>query len=193
IVVVVGMSPIEKFWKEEIGSSVASLSDRVTFGWTDGLSFDEILKRAAALPPNTAIFWELMIVDAAGVVHEGNTALAQLHAVANAPIFSYDESFFAGQIVGGPMLSVEEGSQQAAGIAIRILGGEKAGDIKVPPVRFTASRFDWRQMQRWGISESRLPPGSKIHFREPDIWEQYRPHMLAIIATVGLQAILIAW
>jgi hypothetical protein len=31
IVVVVGMSPIEKFWKEEIGSSVASLSDRVTF------------------------------------------------------------------------------------------------------------------------------------------------------------------
>ena len=161
IVVVVGTSPIEKFWKEEIGSSVASLSDRVTFAWTDGLSFDEILKRAAALPPHTAIFWELMIVDAAGVVHEGNAALARLHAVANAPIFSYDESFFAGQIVGGPMLSVEEGSRQAAAVAIRILGGEKAGDIKVPPVRFAAPRFDWRQMQRWGISESRLPPGSR--------------------------------
>jgi signal transduction histidine kinase len=193
IVVVVGMSPIEKFWKEEIGSSVASLSDRVTFGWTDGLSFDEILKRAAALPPNTAIFWELMIVDAAGVVHEGNTALAQLHAVANAPIFSYDESFFAGQIVGGPMLSVEEGSRQAAGVAIRILGGEKAGDIKVPPVRFTAPRFDWRQMQRWGISESRLPPGSEIYFRDPGLWDQYRLPILAILGTILVQGGMIGW
>ena len=193
IVVVVGTSPIEKFWKEEIGSSVASLSDRVTFAWTDGLSFDEILKRAAALPPNTAIFWELMIVDAAGVVHEGNTALAQLHAVANAPIFSYDESFFAGQIVGGPMLSVEEGSRQAAAVAIRILGGEKAGDIKVPPVRFAAPRFDWRLMQRWGISESRLPPGSEIYFRDQTVWEQYRLQILLITAAVVLQAGFITW
>ena len=161
IVVVVGTSPIEKFWKEEIGSSVASPSDRVRIAWTDGLSFDELLKQAAALPPHTAIFWELMIVDAAGVVHEGNTALARLHAAANAPIFSYDESFFGGEIVGGPMLSVQEGSRQTAAVAVRILGGEKAGDIKLPPIGFAAPKFDWRQMQRWGISESRLPPGSE--------------------------------
>src|SRR6185503_17015774 len=145
------------------------------------------LKRAAALPPNTAIFWELMIVDAAGVVHEGSTALAQLYAVANAPVFSYDESFFAGQIVGGPMLSVEEGSRQAAAVAIRILGGEQAGDIKVPPVRFTAPRFDWRKMQRWGISEASLPPGSQIYFRDPGIWDQYKLPILGIIAAILVQ------
>jgi len=193
IVVVVGTSPIEKFWKEEIGRSVASLSDRVTFAWTDGLSFDEILKRAAALSPNTAIFWELMIVDAAGVVHEGNTALARLHAVANAPIFSYDESFFAGEIVGGPMLSVAEGSRQTAAVAVRILGGEKAGDIQVPPVRFTAPRFDWRQLQRWGISESNLPLGSEIRFRDPSLWDQYRLLILGIVAAMLVQAAMISW
>jgi hypothetical protein len=36
------------------------------------LPFEELLKQASALPPHTAIFWELMIVDAAGVVHEGD-------------------------------------------------------------------------------------------------------------------------
>ena len=193
IVVVVGTSPIEKFWKEEIGSSVASLSDRVTFAWTDGLSFDEILKQAAALPPHTAIFWELMIVDAAGVVHEGNTALARLHAATNAPIFSYDESFFGSEIVGGPMLSVQEGSGQTAAVAIRVLGGEKAGDIKLPPVRFAAPKFDWRQMQRWGISEKNLPPGSEIYFREPSLWDQYQVQIVAIGAALLAQAILISW
>jgi len=193
IVVVVGTSPIEKFWKEEIGSSVASLSDRVTFAWTDGLSFDEILKQAAALPPHTAIFWELMIVDAAGVVHEGNAALARLHAATNAPIFSYDESFFGSEIVGGPMLSVQEGSGQTAAVAVRVLGGEKAGDIKLPPVRFAAPKFDWRQMQRWGISEKNLPPGSEIYFREPSLWDQYQVQIVAIGAALLAQAILISW
>jgi len=193
IVVIVGASPIEKFWRDEIAKSVVSLSDRVTFAWTDGLSFEEILARAAALPQNTAIFWELMIVDAAGVVHEGNAALARLHAVANAPIFSYDESFFGGEIVGGPMLSVEEGSRQAAAVAVRILGGEKAGDINVPPVRFAVPRFDWREMQRWGISESRLPPGSEIYFREPSLWNRYQIPILAILAAILVQSGMIGW
>src|SRR6185503_16394629 len=151
------------------------------------------LKRAAALPPNTAIFWELMIVDAAGVVHEGNAALARLHAATNAPIFSYDESFFGSEIVGGPMLSVQEGSGQTAAVAVRVLGGEKAGDIKLPPVRFAAPKFDWRQMQRWGISEKNLPPGSEIYFREPSLWDQYQVQIVAIGAALLAQAILISW
>ena len=94
VMVVVGVSPIEKFWKEAIAKETEPLANRITLSWTDHLSFEELLKHAAALPPQSAIFWELMIVDAAGVVHEGVAPLARLHAVANAPIFSYDEAFF---------------------------------------------------------------------------------------------------
>jgi signal transduction histidine kinase len=193
VMMVVGTSPIEQFWHEEISRNVQSLAGRVTFSWTDTLSFDEILRQAAALPPRTAIFWELMIVDAAGVVHEGNAALAKLHAVANAPIFSYDESFFGGELVGGPMLSVLEGSRQAAATAVRILGGEKAGDIKVPPVRFATPKFDWREMQRWKISEASLPPGSQVHFRQLTTWERYRVEILAVSGALLVQTILISW
>ena len=194
VTVVVGTSPIEKFWKEAIAKEVGPLTDRVKFSWTDQLSFDELLKRSSQLPPQTAIFWELMIVDAANVMHEGNSPLTRLHAVANAPIFSYDESFFSGrEIVGGPLLLVMDSSRQTAAAAVRILGGEKAGAVKIPPVQFGAPRFDWREMQRWGISESRLPPGSEIYFREPSVWEQYRLQILAILATFLLQAALIWW
>ena len=132
-----------------------------------------------------------MSVDAAGVVHEGNTALARLHAVANAPIFSYDKSFFGNEIVGGPLLSVLEGSRQTAAVAIRILGGEKAGDIKIPPIGFAAPKFDWRQMQRWGIREDRLPPESEVLFREPTVWDQYQWQIFLIGMALLLQAALI--
>jgi signal transduction histidine kinase len=191
VAVVVGASPVEQFWRKEIAREVQPLEGRVEFIWYDKLSFEDILKHAAALPPHSAIFWELMSVDAAGVVHEGHTALARLHAVANAPIFSYDESFFGNEIVGGPLLSVLEGSRQTAAVAIRILGGEKAGDIKVPLIGFAAPKFDWREMQRWGISESRLPPGSTILFHEPTAWENYRWQITLVAIALLFQTALI--
>ena len=193
VIVVVGTSPIEKFWKEAIGKEVEPLANRIKLSWTDELSFEALLKKASALPPHTAIFWELMIVDAAGVVHEGDTPLTRLHAVANAPIFSYDESFFGSGIVGGPLLLVADSSRQAAAVAVRILGGEKPGEIRAPPVQFASPMFDWREMQRWGISEGRLPPGSKILFRGPTAWEQYYAYILAVTAAILIQGALIIW
>src|SRR5258708_22705990 len=52
--------------------------------------------------------------------------------------------------------------------------------------------FDWRQMQRWGISESALPPGSEIFFREPTVWERYSWQIALITAVILLQAGLIS-
>jgi C4-dicarboxylate-specific signal transduction histidine kinase len=53
--------------------------------------------------------------------------------------------------------------------------------------------FDWRQLQRWGISESDLPAGSEIWFRESSAWERYRTQILAITAAILVQALLIGW
>ena len=191
VVVVVGTSPIEKFWKEAIAKEVEPLANRIKLSWTDELSFESLLKQASTLPPHTAIFWELMIVDAVGVVHEGDVPLTRLHAVANAPIFSYDESFFGSAIVGGPLLLVADSSRQTAAVAVRILGGEKPGEIKTPPVQFAGPVFDWREMRRWGISESRLPAGSEIRFRPATAWEQYRWQVLIIAAVILTQTLLI--
>ena len=191
VIVVVGTSPIEKFWKEAIGKEVEPLANRIKLSWTDELSFEALLKQASALPPHTAIFWELMIVDAAGIVHQGEAPITRLHAVANAPIFSYDEAFFGGAIVGGPLLLVADSSRQAAVVTIRILGGEKPGEIRTPPVQFASPVFDWRQMQRWGISESRLPPGSEIRFRSLTVWDQYKWHFMLAAAIILVQTALI--
>ena len=83
------------------------------------------------------------------------------------------------------MHSLVEGSRGTAAVAIRILGGEKASDIKIPATGFATPKFDWREMQRWGISERRLLPGSEVHFRDPTAWEQY-PRQILLVCTVVL-------
>jgi len=47
--------------------------------------------------------------------------------------------------------------------------------------------YDWRQLQRWGIGESLLPPGSEVLFREPSAWEKYRWGIASICALILLQ------
>lgn len=192
IVVVNGASPNELLWRREIQKDADYFEGKVEFLWHDGMSFDAILQVCAELPPETAIFWHLMNVDATGVAYEGDRALQSLYKVANAPIFSYDDGFFGREIVGGPMHSVEETSRLTAAVAVRLLGGERPANVRPPAVRYAAAKFDWRQLQRWDISESRLPPGSEVLFREPTIWELYRWQMLMIVAVFLVQAGLIS-
>ena len=141
IAVVNGASPNETFWQEVMRRELAPLAERIELRWYNRKSFEDILVDAARLPPHSAIFWHLMNVDAAGVAHEANSALNELSSAANVPIFSYDGSFFDGSTVGGPMHSVQRVSQITAAVAIRILNGEKAGDIKTTPSGFAAPRF----------------------------------------------------
>lgn len=192
ILVVNGASPNERFWLGEMRKDARPFENKVVFIWSDEMSFEHILETSAALPTNSAIFWHLMNVDATGVAYEGDSALRKLHAVANAPIFSYDDGFFGREIVGGPMYSVSEISRLTATIAVRILGGEKPKNLRPAAVRYAAPKFDWREMQRWGISESNLPPGSQVLFRQPGIWGKYSWPLSLVAIVILIQGILIS-
>ena len=192
IAIVVGASPSETWWRDETAKTTALFADRVQFRWYNELSFEKMLKEAANLPPNSAIFWIGLNVDAAGVTHEGNSAFSRLYRVANAPIFFHDETFFGEGIVGGPMQLISGQTKKAAEVALRILDGERVSDIKPSFAELAAPMFDWRQMQRWGIAESSLPPGSTVHFREQAVWERYWWQIGMVIAVILAQAGLIS-
>jgi signal transduction histidine kinase len=193
IAVILGNSPLEKYWVDQLRGDFQRFEGRVTFSWFNELSLEEMLQRVAALPPRSAIFFGLLSVDAAGVPHEEGKALARIHATANAPVFNHEDHFFGQGIVGGPMISISTVSRQAASAAVRILGGETPGNIKTSPIGYATPKYDWRELQRWNISESRLPAGSEVHFRTPGLWEQYRPQMTAGVAALLLQAAIISW
>jgi signal transduction histidine kinase len=190
VAIVIGNSPLEQFWLGQLHTVLDPFQSHVAFTWFNELSFDEMLKRAAALPPRSAIFFALLQVDAAGVRSDERDALSRLHAVANAPIFSYNDAYL-GDIVGGPASSRRDLIRQAASVVVRILRGEVAGDIKTPPLESGPPRFDWRELRRWNISESRLPPGSEVMFRPPTAWEQYRWQIVMVGGALSAQMLLI--
>ena len=46
-------------------------------------------------------------------------------------------------------------------------------------------------MQRWGIWDSDLPPGSTVFFKPPSVWETYRWQLVTILAALLFQGALI--
>ncbi len=149
------------------------------------------MSRVAALPSNSAILYIMLSPAVVGIPQDEDTAIAALHGAAAAPIFSYTDVYLGKGIVGGPLISGEEQGRKAGAIAVRLLSGENPTDIKTAPIAFGTPKYDWRELQRWRISESDLPPGSEVLFREPSAWQRYRWQMLATGLVLALQTVLI--
>ena len=55
--VIVGATPLEHYWQEAFQKAAEPLAGRINFTYYNDLSFDQMLERAAKLPPDSYIFF----------------------------------------------------------------------------------------------------------------------------------------
>jgi len=191
VYMIVGYGPIREFWRHRLEAEFSRFRGRVTFLWSDDLSFPEVLRRSSTLPPDSAIYFVTLGADATGAEYADERALAELKASANAPVFAAFSVYMGSGIVGGRLLSIEELSRRTTDVAYRLLNGVSPGDVRIQPQGHGRAVFDWRELKRWKIPESRLPPGSLVRFRGPTLWSEYRGTVLGVAAALAVQAMLI--
>ena len=156
-----------------------------------GLPMAELRKRVAALPDDVAILYTALFSEGARLYRRPVDALAMIAEVAERPIVISIETFLGHGGIGGYFTLPAIIGKEAAAQALRILDGESPADIPITMGDSFRPIFDWRQMQRWGVDQSRLPPDSEIRFRDPTVWETYRWQILTIISVILLQTALI--
>jgi signal transduction histidine kinase len=191
VVMVVGSGQIGRFWRRELDDALRRRHDRVTFVWLDDLSLQETLSRCANLPANAAIFYLTYGTDATGAAYADDRVFAELHATANAPLFAALSPYLGAGIVGGSLVSVDELARTSADTAIRLLNGADPASVTIAAQRRGRPVFDWRELQRWGISESRLPAESVVRYRVPGLWQAYKGTVLSAAGVLAVQSILI--
>ncbi len=190
--VVVGATPLEHLWQDTFKKAAEPFAGKIKFTYYSDLSFDQMKERVSTLPPNSYIFFLLLLRDAAGVSFNADEALQRLHAVAQAPINSIFNHQLGLGIVGGRLHQSDLVGKEAAQVAIRILHGEPASNFPPKLIEPLPPRYDWRELQRWNINEKLLPPGSTILYRRPTLWQQHRALIIGVLIVCGLQAMLIA-
>jgi signal transduction histidine kinase len=192
IFMVTGSGAIGRITRPELERGFARFRDRVNFVWSDQLSLADILQRVASLPAHSAIVFQTFGTDGQGASYPAEQVVAALHATANAPLFSAYSPYFGRGIVGGSMMDIDTLAFRTADVASRLLNGERPGSVRPAPQLRGPPIYDWRELQRWRIPESRLPPGSVVRFRRPSLWEAHRLAVLIAIGALVLQSLLIA-
>jgi ABC-type uncharacterized transport system substrate-binding protein/PAS domain-containing protein len=190
LVIVAGESSPDRYWRERALRDLSALADRVTLEVPRGLTMPELLDRMRALPDRAIVIYLTYTEDGSGTLYS-NDAFRLIAEASRVPVYASHGQAIGAGAVGGFVFDYDHEAEKAAAVALRVLRGERTEDIGVHEAPGMAFIYDWRQLRRWKLPESRLPAGSEIRFRPPSAWSLYRRPILAGLALVTLQAALV--
>ena len=190
VVVVGGTGLYDRELEAAVRKSLTNYDHRFDITYLTDLLMPELLDRLKQLPSDTVVLYTTLERDAAGTYFPRTTSLEMLTSVSNAPIFVLFDTLMGHGTIGGYLSSFAGQGREAGKIASRILSGEKPQDIPVV-VGTNGYIFDWRQLQRWDILKSKIPPESKILFREPTDWEKYKYRIITVLVFLAAETALV--
>jgi PAS domain S-box-containing protein len=178
------------FWWDVAHSELGRHRDQVKEIDLFGPPANELLDRIAALPPRTIILFQLAPLSAkeSDITPDDVLAAAAKHL----PTYcAWKRSFILG-CIGGAYGDSKQHLESTADVTARVLSGERPENIPVVDDSSFVTEVDWRELRRWHIPESFLPPGTVVSYREPTFWHRYRTYIIASLALILSQALLIA-
>src|SRR5947207_1526439 len=186
VVVVAGTSEFDTRLLNQAREEFRAYENRVAFTYLTTLSLPNLLTEVSRLPPRTIVLFTTLFQDGAGESFVTHDVAERISATANAPVYGFLDQYVGRGIVGGSLYSLAAQGAEAAKLVAQILTGAKSSEPTLLEVPANLLLFDWRQLQRWGISKASLPANSEIRFRNRTLWDQYRWHLL-----IGLTVLLV--
>lgn len=156
-----------------------------------GWPLQELTDTLSRLAPHTVVLFSTMFADRDGTPYITHDAAASIASAANAPVYVFLDQYMGRGVVGGHVYSVAAHGEEAARVTLRVVSGARA--TAAPTIEPSESRdlFDGRQLKRWNISDSLIPIGSTVLFRDQPPWKRYRVAISATVSVVLLQLALI--
>jgi signal transduction histidine kinase len=190
--VVTGSSPGDRSYEGQARAQLAPYAKRVDVQYLSGLRTADLLAKLSRLPDRSAVYYILVNQDATGENFQPLQYLDRVVAASNAPVYCWVDSAMDRGIIGGALKNQARETELLARLALRILAGETAGSIPVTTADLSVRQVDWRQLGRWSIPETRVPPGTIVRFRLPTLWDRYAIYIVGAAIVLLGQTVLIA-
>ena len=191
VVFVAGTSEFDTRLLNEARRQFRPFERRVQLTYLTGLPLDEVLGELSRLEPNTLVLYSTVFQDSAGRSYVPHAVAERISAASPVPVYGFVDQYLGYGIVGGHLYGLGPHGAEAARLVGQILRGADPADLPLVEATTSTTMFDWNQLRRWGIADSRLPVGSTIRFRPSSLWHQYRWFVLAAICVAGAQALVI--
>lgn len=192
VFVVTGATQSNEGSERQARTQFKAFESRLAFTYLTGLATQALEQRLASLPPHSMVYYLVVDRDGDGQNFHPLEYLDRVTAAANAPVYCWVDSAMDRGIVGGSLKHQGRQIEAIGELALRVLRGEPVETITVETRDLNVVQVDWRQLRRWGISESRVPQGVDIRFREASVWDRYRVYIVGALIVGLAQTALIA-
>jgi len=191
VFVISGTDERDKRFETVARQELSGFETRVHINYLTDLPLDELIEKTKNLPRRSVILylWQRVSIGGENQMHSFEL-VSRIAETASAPIYSTGSRNVGNGIVGGYVQDSEQNGRKVAEIVRRIINGTRAQDIPIENVP-SAPVFDWRQLKRWGISESTLPANSIVTFKEYTFWQRYKWRIVVISALFVMQTLII--
>ncbi|HRY14679.1 MAG TPA: ATP-binding protein [Candidatus Competibacteraceae bacterium] len=156
-----------------------------------GLTLAETVTAVQGLLADTVVLYTTMFRDGADAPQVPRDALKRIVAVSRVPVFGVFETYLGDGIVAGSITSYGTQGRRTGELVARVLNGEDPSAIGVQAPVAPHCIADWRQLRHWDIDERRLPADCEVRFKEVTLWDRYYRQVLAVLAVVLMQTVLI--
>jgi PAS domain S-box-containing protein len=191
VAVITDNSLFERYWMVAVHSELLRHRDKVTEIDIVGQASVNILEKVAALPPHTVVLFQLAPPQESRQLAFGVYDILAAVGQRRPTYCIWPRLCIDHGGVGGVYSDETEQSRLVAGMAERVLAGEKPENIPVQHGSRTEIRVVWRELRHWKIPESSLPPGTVVLYRQLTLWERDRKYIVAAIVLIVAQVLLI--
>ena len=190
IVVVGGATSADSVAVAAVVRAGATFHDLPPLTLLQGLPLDGLLARLRQLPRRSIVIFANYRGDDRGTVFEPFDIIGVIARASSAPVYTQLRSYVGEGVVGGYVTRFDNEGTNTGRLVVRVL---RRGAGPMPPAEFITNSYvaDGRELRRWNLSESRLPPGTEVLFRELSLWRRYRFVALVTLGLIGVESVLI--
>src|SRR5829696_5100273 len=160
LVVVAGASEMDSLLlsvaRREITPLLNGMDLRVWQDW----SYESLIDSLRHIPPRTLVIFSSFSRDQHGRRFNAGDLVASLTRLASAPVYGIARNWVGNGIVGGAVMQFADDGRRTGSLLVRVLRRAPGEAMPPPEVAATPLVVDWRELQRWDLSEGRLPPNT---------------------------------
>jgi len=184
---------------QKIDQDIRSLQSELPRGidlsfWND-LNLEDLGSRIAQAPEGTLLFPVSTVHDRNGRTYSYTESTRKLREYSQVPLYGIWDFQLGNGIVGGNLTSAMAQGKMAAERALRILNGEKAGNIPISRSGSNRMMFDFNELKRFSIPDRQLPDESIVINSPPgyyrlDKWQYWAGILIILLLFLSLSLLL---
>ena len=192
VYVICGNSPADKYFMNQTREATEAFKETHSIKFLTGITLDSTLVAVRNIPENSVVLIPSYIEGISRIPYSTTMVVHIISTHCKAPIFTLSDDFIEGGAIGGYVYSFIEVGKQTVKIAEEVLNGRAINEIKVDEDSFNKHMYDWRELKKWDLLDSKvIPLDSIIYNEEENFFLEYKWYLFGGLLFLIGQTLLI--